>query len=34
MLKLRPLSALPSDIERNLRVHVVVVTLKSGKELQ
>ena len=33
MLNSRQSSTLPSDIERNLKEHVNVVTLRSGKEL-
>ena len=34
MLNLRPSSALPSNIERNSREHVTIVTLRSGKDLK
>ena len=34
MLKSKQPSSIPSDIEKNLREHVKVVTLKGGKELK
>ena len=33
MLNIRQSGTLPSDIERNPREHVNVITLRSGKEL-